>query len=375
VTFEGQAIPFVKEFKFLGMWIDSKFSMGHAAEKQRGAIMAAWREVLLQAQEHGLRNMPHAMLHLVQTYVLPAALFGSQVWGPDLLSTKSLYSTSLQKAMSNIYRQLLRVRSSVSVESLLDEVGVAPLPRYWLKAALVFWARAHTSGNRMLSAVVLSEWKLGMVSKSSWSAKLRRFLSADLECEAMPSDEAVVIPEPSQCVESLLEYLVAQRMAGNHDPRQHDTEHRARAAYLYWFCMPLNPDKHIPYLHPYLCAGARIPATWVESMAKLRLSSHCLRVEMGRQMRPRLEYGDRKCTRCDCELVDDEVHLLLECGATDHTRAAFWDIVNTDTSQLECMRALMNVQQDIEVAPDFAIVRRRVQFVHQCMTVASSVPA
>jgi hypothetical protein len=372
ILFEGQAIPLVREFKFLGMWIDSKFSMGHAADKQRGAVMAAWREVLQQSQKHGLRNMPHAMLHLVQTYVLPAALYGSQIWGPDLLSTRSLYSTSLQKAICNVYRQLLGVRSSVSMESLLDEVGVAPLPRYWLKAALMFWARAHASDNRMLSAVLQCEWKLGMVCKSSWSAKLRRFLSEDLGCDAMHSDEAAVIPEPSLCVDSLLDYLIAQRVAKCHDPRMLDTDHRVRATYLYWFCMPLDLDKHIPHLHPYLCAGNRMPTTWVTSMAKLRLSSHGLRVELGRHQRPPLSYGERVCTRCNSELVDDEAHLLLECGATEHLRAEFRDVIVAETSQLSCMRAIMHVQRDNGVDSDFSAVRRCVQFVHQCMNVTNS---
>jgi hypothetical protein len=81
--------------------------------------MAAWREVLQQAHEHGLRHMPHAMLHLIQTYVLSAALFDSQVSGPDLRSMRSLYSSSLQKAMCGKYRQLLEVKSTVITASFV----------------------------------------------------------------------------------------------------------------------------------------------------------------------------------------------------------------------------------------------------------------
>lgn len=60
VQYSGQALPRVKAFKFLGMWLDERFSMGHAAEKQRGPVMAAWRAVQQQAQEQGLRRIPHA---------------------------------------------------------------------------------------------------------------------------------------------------------------------------------------------------------------------------------------------------------------------------------------------------------------------------
>jgi hypothetical protein len=37
------------------------------------------------AVEHGVRDMPHAMMLLVRTSVLPRALYACQVWGPDML--------------------------------------------------------------------------------------------------------------------------------------------------------------------------------------------------------------------------------------------------------------------------------------------------
>jgi hypothetical protein len=121
------------------------------------------------------------MLHLVQTFVFPVAQFSCQVWGPDMLSLRTLYSTPLQKAMVGIYRQLLGVRSTVSTPSLLEEVGTHPLPYYWLKAASTFWARAHAAGNRLLDAVLASEVELSRVCRASWLAKLQRFVRDELK--------------------------------------------------------------------------------------------------------------------------------------------------------------------------------------------------
>ncbi len=385
VHYSGQALPRVKEFKFLGMWLDEKFSMGHAADRQRGPVMAAWRAVQQQALEQGLRRMPHAMLHLVQTYVLPAALFSSQVWGPDLLSMRSLYTSPLQQSLCSVYRQLLRVRSSVCAASLLDEVGAPPLQRYWLKAALVFWDHAHDADNRLLTAVLHSEWELGKLCPASWSAKLRHFLCEDIRCQALPSEGELVAPDPRPCVDAFMLHIEQQRRELTCDPRLPTTQHRARASYLYWFRMPLRDDTLTPCLHPYLCAGARLPAAWVESMARLRLSSHALRVELGRHARPPVEYQDRKCTRCTTgDAVDDEYHLLLECGATEDVRRAFADVVPTDDSPRKRMHALMHGPQppanDTTTTTttttttnhnsnSFVVVRRRAQFVHECLAV------
>jgi hypothetical protein len=112
----------MQENKILGMWLSSVFDMAHAADRQRGAVMAAWREVFQQAHEHELRHMPHAMLHLVQTYVLPAALCGSQVWGPDLLSMRSLSPPLFQKAMSHSLCHIAYVCCTSSV-TLVEEHG------------------------------------------------------------------------------------------------------------------------------------------------------------------------------------------------------------------------------------------------------------
>jgi hypothetical protein len=71
--------------------------------------------------------------------------------------------------------------------------------------------------------------------------------------------------------------------------------------------------------HPYLRAGLRIPHSLVLSMARFRLSSHNLGVELGRYQG--VVWFVRGCKRCAAlgmhDLpVDDEAHLLFSCPAT-----------------------------------------------------------
>jgi hypothetical protein len=71
--------------------------------------------------------------------------------------------------------------------------------------------------------------------------------------------------------------------------------------------------------HPYLRVGLRISHSLVMSMARFRLSSHNLGVELGRYQG--VAWFARGCKRCAAlgmhDLpVDDKAHLLFSCPAT-----------------------------------------------------------
>jgi hypothetical protein len=78
-------MPTVGEFCYLGMWMNKTMSMSFASRRMCGSMLAAWRQVLSVAMEHGVCDRPHAMMLLVRTFVLPRAMYACQVWGPDML--------------------------------------------------------------------------------------------------------------------------------------------------------------------------------------------------------------------------------------------------------------------------------------------------
>ena len=61
-----------------------------------------------------------------------------------------------------------------------------------------------------------------------------------------------------------------------------------------------------PYL---LCRGSHL----VTAMARLRMSSHDLRIERGRYDKPITPSHKRTCRRCNIAEVDDEKHFILSC--------------------------------------------------------------
>jgi hypothetical protein len=79
VQYGNDNMPNVGELCFLGMWMNKSMSMSFASRRMCGSMLAAWRQVLPVAIEHGVRGMLHAMMLLVRTFVLPSALYACQV--------------------------------------------------------------------------------------------------------------------------------------------------------------------------------------------------------------------------------------------------------------------------------------------------------
>jgi hypothetical protein len=135
-------MTYVGEFCYLGMWMNKTMSMSFASPRMCGSMLAAWRQVLPVAFEHGVRDMPHAMMLLVCSFVLPRTLHACQGWGPDMLQPSPCGQSSLLSEVLPICKHVLGLHGSVAQASLLDELGLQPLQIIWLKACVKFFATA-----------------------------------------------------------------------------------------------------------------------------------------------------------------------------------------------------------------------------------------
>jgi hypothetical protein len=113
--------------------------------------------------------------------------------------------------------------------------------------------------------------------------------------------------------------------------------------------------------HSYLRAGLRIPHSLVLSIARFRLSSHNLGVELGRHQG--VVWFALGCKRCAAlgmhDLpVDDEAHLLFLCPATAVFRleCRFAHLPFTSLQDLMCCRDVYGVAL----------------FVHKCTKIADA---
>ena len=64
-------------------------------------------------------------------------------------------------------------------------------------------------------------------------------------------------------------------------------------------------------LEPYL--NINLPKALYQSIARFRLSSHNLYIELGRHKRPFVPANQRICRRCDLNVIENEFHCLMIC--------------------------------------------------------------
>jgi hypothetical protein len=140
-----------------------------------------------------------------------------------------------------------------------------------------------------------------------------------------------------------------------------DVDAGATVQNTYVQCFRTAPLGEEPRPHPYLRAGLRIPHSLVLGMARFRLSSHNLGVELGRHQG--VVWFARGCKRCAAlgmhDLpVDDEAHLLFSCPATAVVRRErrFAQLPFTLLQDLMCCRDVYGVAL----------------FVHKCMKIADA---
>ena len=64
------------------------------------------------------------------------------------------------------------------------------------------------------------------------------------------------------------------------------------------------------------------------TMTRLRVSSHKLQIEAGRQSLPTVLIGDRLCTYCEKNIIDNENHFMMACNFHDAERESRFAIIS-----------------------------------------------
>jgi hypothetical protein len=86
-------------------------------------------------------------------------------------------------------------------------------------------------------------------------------------------------------------------------------------------------------IEPYL--NLNLPKKLYCSIARFRLSSHNLNIELGRHKRPYVEPENRLCEKCNLNLVEDEKHFLMVCPKWNNLRLNLMQVAADDISEFK----------------------------------------
>ena len=96
----------------------------------------------------------------------------------------------------------------------------------------------------------------------------------------------------------------------------------------------------------------------ITAMARYRMSSHDLNMERGRFNNPITPINQRRCTRCELNEIDDEIHLLLHCSAMDNER----EILFNSVAAIINKRPTNDMFLRIMTSRDITVVKSLAQF-------------
>jgi len=93
----GATLHHKDSFRYLGMIFYRTLNMAKSAEHASRPFLASACRIRRFVREHALADRPHTSLWLAKTYVIPAGMYGSQVWGTGFLQAGREFSSSLSR--------------------------------------------------------------------------------------------------------------------------------------------------------------------------------------------------------------------------------------------------------------------------------------
>ena len=106
--------------------------------------------------------------------------------------------------------------------------------------------------------------------------------------------------------------------------------------------------------------------TYIRAIARFRLSSHHLQIELGRHSKPKLPLALRICHKCNNGDIEDRTHFLVDCPFYAYERSLLFSAVKPYLVQFYSMNSLqmfVNIMSSREKYVINAVGR----FLHKCM--------
>jgi hypothetical protein len=310
-------------FKYLG--IHFHFSSGAAYGLQKAAQRGRFAVACLHRKLHDLDVGANVALtlHLYSSMVMPALLYGCEVWGQHCLNLADPTTSShveVEQVQRNFLRYTLRVRRCTAVWTLYREAGMYPVQHACLQQMLTFLSRVLQleSGEYVKLAMLecIADASAGGAGSNNWYKKLQSLL-AHVSHGVFDDPAAVNVGEGwvdvDMCMSRWRSFYHTHVWHGlTSTPRTAPSVGATLCTYHAWFASDLPANGARWSCAPCITAP-NVPYAQLISLIKLRTSSHNLAVQRLREAHPRVPRAARKCLLCNSGAVQDEHHMLFEC--------------------------------------------------------------
>jgi hypothetical protein len=341
--FTGQKeLEIVSSYKYLGHVLCSSKDI----HKEMYTHLAIQAQKAVYALKENTRSTlgylpPKLSLKRFDAHILPILEYNSEVWFPEKENNE------LEKIQLNFLKNMLSVRSQTPTTAILADTGRFPLLVRQQSSALKYLDRLMNNDCPVLLHKCLSiQLKLKEKGVPCWLTRLGK-ISENLNINIMNCDLKKLIT-------SLFDQAKCKMMA---DINDNDKYPKLRTYKTF------KTDMRI---EPYL--NYNLPKSIYTNIARFRLSSHNLNIELGRHKRPYVPADNRICEKCTSNSVDDEIHCLMSCTRWNDSRIKMFKVACEKINGFPVLNHLEQFHQ-IMISKDIDLNMALGKFLHSALKI------
>jgi len=349
--FNKKPIQESKEFVYLGVMFHSDgFKSSVKKTIKRRALKAKNSLFGLMGTCHGLKVFDIEVLnHLMDGAVVPSALYGGEIWGPDLVNSlkEDLIHQPLEEVQWLFMRMALWIGKATPHVIMLKETGRQLLIRRAIENCIGFWNRLCSSheGDIRLAAMKenMRDIKIGWAR--NFHSMLLRLCDGNFDTCVFERLDPVNKRSVMKCLDNKLKDAVSKRFESIVSHTQNVTGSSVRACpdharqgfkifkHTQWFEDESGGVPYISFVHDI---GD------IRTLTKFRCGMHWLATESKRSNE--VGRSRRLCACCNSGEREDELHIVF-CEAYAHLRDMFPIVFESDLYKELRIAVLNNVNQ------------------------------
>ena len=326
-TLCGEKLEITNEYQYLGLKLRPSGSMQTAVQELHDKATRAWFGISHIIYKH--KRMEVAKVFgLFDSLVTPVALYGSEFWLPLILPKKCLQndkklieyweSLSCEKINQKCCRMTLSVHNKTSRLAVLGELGRFPLFIKSLSQCLNYKLSLYRNkkSRNLLTSVIDEMREMSAAGQDCWLTRVDK-LETLLNIKGprfynKTSGKLISSKLQSKFSRFWIDKVNEVKGDDGPTPRNHNklrTYSKLKASF--------TPE---PYITQVRNRNQRAFLT------RVRVSSHNLRIELGRRTQPITPLAQRYCIYCrgtgpgvgvsqpNQTMIDDEFHFLVQCS-------------------------------------------------------------
>ena len=240
---------------------------------------------------------PPIAFKVFDSQLMPILEYGSEVW----FSTREAHTAPMERFHLKFIKSTLNVRTQTATNAIYAETGRLPLQIRHQIQAIKYWIKIlELTSDHPVKQAYYNLYNLDASGQRNWCTKIRNLLGElgyiNIWNDQKVGNSVAVIKEIWVKMQNSLREKYMQSI------QQSDCQSKLRTYKIF---------KEIFGYELYLSV-IKDPR-YRTALCRLRLSSHCLAIETGRHVKPKLPVDARLCTKCNTQSIEDEIHFILIC--------------------------------------------------------------